>query len=233
LLFVAINRAGDESISGNSTALMFFNYVFGFFLPLAMREKKKEKKAKAPKYVALKKKTVEKSPILDTGKIDPFDDEDSLADAHAQYQALAIESPTWEKLHAIVREVLEFETLDRFIVEFSKTNVSGIYFQGFREDDGAITIEAAANLSVRPEITSEQNTRIIKAGWEPPAGNNPNYAQFLNVEESTLEGVSQLIINTLRDGYGVSLDGLEPVFSVSNGGEMVYVNFAEFKRLTS
>ncbi len=228
-----VSAPSGEAVQSGPTAVLLFNYVFGFFLPLAMREKKrvkKEKKVKAPK---VSKVGAPEPTLIDTGKIDPFDDEDSLADAHEQYQAAAMESPTWEKLHIIVKEVLQYETLDRFIVEFSKTNVSGIYFQGFREDDGAITIEAAANLSVRPEITSEQNTRIIKAGWEPPVGNNPNYAQFLSVEESTLENVSTLIINTLRNGYGASLDGLEPVFSVSNGGEMVYVNFAEFKRLTS
>lgn len=215
LIFKAIADipTGGET-SGSATVLLVFNIAFGFFLPLALREPKKA----AP---------------IDSEKIDPLDDEDLLADAHEQYQAAALQSPTWEKLHALVKEVLEFETLDRFIVEFSKTNIAGIYFQGFREDDGAITIEAAANLSVKPEISPEQNSRIIAAGWEPPAGSNPNYAKFLSVGESTLENVANLIINTLRDGYGASLEGLEPVFSVSNGGELVYVNFAEFKRLTA
>lgn len=215
LIFKAIadTPTGGET-SGSATVLLVFNIAFGFFVPLALREPKKA----AP---------------VDSEKIDPLDDEELLADAHEKYQAAALQSPTWEKLHALVKEVLEFETLDRFIVEFSKTSVAGIYFQGFREDDGAITIEAAANLSVKPEISPEQNSRIIAAGWEPPAGSNPNYAQFLSVGESTLENVSNLIISTLRDGYGASLDGLEPIFSVSNGGELVYVNFAEFKRLTS
>jgi hypothetical protein len=224
ILFSAIGQTpeGGEA-SGSSMVLFFFNYALGFFIPLALRDNNSE----VP--VAVEQKVE----IPDTGKIDPFDDEESLANAHEQYQAAAIQSTTWEKLHALVREVLEFESLDKFILEFSKTNISGIYFQGFREDDGAITIEAAGNLSVRPEISPEQNSRLIAAGWEPPAGSNPNYAQFLSVGESTLENVSQLIIATLRDGYGVSLEGLEPVFSVGVGSEVTLVNFAEFKRLTS
>ena len=219
---------GQEASTG-SIVVLLFNYVFGFFLPLAMRDWNVEQVTEA-KAIKL---TASAPAIVDTGKIDPFDDEDSLADAHEQYQAAALTSPTWEKLHALVKEVLEFESLDQFIIEFSKTNISGIYFQGFREDDGAITIEASANLSVRPEISPEQNSRLIAAGWEPPAGSNPNYAQFLSIGESSIESVAQLIITTLRDGYGASLDGLEPVFSVGVGSQIALVNFAEFKRLTS
>lgn len=238
LMFKSIMETptGGE-VPASTTALMFFNYAFGFFLPLAMRlgterAPKFLSGKKAPKPQVIKKKSNDVH-VLNTSKIDPLDDEDSLADAHEQYQLAAQANPTWEKLHEVVKEVLQYESLDRFILEFSKTTISGIYFQGFKEEDGAITIEASGNLSVKPEISSEQNARIIKAGWEPPAGNNPNYAQFLSIEESTLENVATLIITTLRDGYGTSLAGLEPVFSVSDGGEIVYVNFEDFKRLTA
>ena len=88
-------------------------------------------------------------------------------------------------------------------------------------------------MSVRPEVTSEQNRNIIRSGWEPPAGENPNYVKFLDLTQSNLEFISSLIISTLRDGYGVGLEGLQPVFSVSMDGEIIYVDFEEFKRLTS
>jgi hypothetical protein len=51
--------------------------------------------------------------------------------------------------------------------------------------------------------------------------------------QSNLKFIAELILTTLRDGYGAAIDGLEPVFSVSMGGEIIYVDFAEFKRLTS
>ena len=216
LVFNAIieTPSGGELPTG-STVLMIFNYIFGFFLPVAMR---------------IKPKKVDE---VATDRIDPFDNEESLADAHEEYQLLLDRNQTWESLQKLVREVLEYETLERFSISFSKTNIAGIYFQGYLEEDGAVTIEAAADLSVRPRITAEQNTRIIQLGWAPPAKNLPNYLRFLEVDESTLDDVTNLVISTLRDGYGASLEGLEPVFSVATGEGTIYVNFEEFKKLVA
>lgn len=216
LIFNAIiETPSGEAVPTGSTVLLIFNYIFGFFLPVAMRIK--------PKNVV----------EVSTDRIDPFDNEESLADAHEEYQLLLDRNQTWESLRKTVREVLEYETLDRFSISFSKTNVAGIYFQGYLEEDGAVTIEAAADLSVRPRITAEQNARIIQLGWAPPAKNLPNYLRFLEVDESTLDDVTDLVISTLRDGYGASLEGLEPVFTVATGEGTIYVNFEEFKKLVA
>jgi len=216
LIFNAIiETPSGEAVSTGPTVLLIFNYIFGFFLPVAMR---------------IKPKTVVE---VSTDRIDPFDNEESLADAHEEYQLLRDRNQTWDSLRKLVREVLEYETLDRFSISFSKTNVAGIYFQGYLEEDGAVTIEASADLSVRPRITAEQNARIIQLGWEPPAKNLPNYLRFLEVDQSTLDGVTDLVVSTLRDGYGASIEGLEPVFTVATGEGTIYVNFEEFKKLVA
>jgi serine/threonine protein kinase len=213
LIFNSLGSLPEDAELPNSTGfLLLANWILGFFF----------------KYFATPRARKQET---SSEKIDAFDDEDALADLHEKYQ-LVEQGSSWEKLQSIVQEVLVFEGMERFNIEFSQTNIAGIYFQGYREEDGAITIEAAANLSVKPKITTEQSSRIIAAGWEPPAGSNPNFIQFLEINESSLEAVASLIINTLRDGYGASLEGLEPIFSVSNGGEVTYVNFEEFKRLT-
>lgn len=238
LIFNAIieTPSGGEIPTG-STVLLIFNYIFGFFLPIAMKLKPKSREitsansAPVPSKAAKLGEEDSTENVLSTERIDPFDNEESLADAHEEYQLLMDRNQTWESLKESVRDVLEYETLERFSISFSKTNVAGIYFQGYLEEDGAITIEAAANLSVRPRITTEQNARIIQLGWAPPAKNLPNYLRFLEVEESTLDHVATLVVSTLRDGYGASLVGLEPMFSVATGEGTIYVNFEEFKRL--
>ena len=211
-----------------ATVIWVVNYIFGFFLPLAMRQKKSTQLAQVP---------VAKSqlPYTDPSygeKIDPFDDEEYFANAQAKLQKEP-KGNSWLVLRDEIMEILNDSGIERFNIEFARTNLSGIYFQGFLEKSGCVTIEAAANLSVRPEITSEQNRNIIRSGWEPPAGDNPNYIKFLDLTQSNLEFIAELIISTLRDGYGATIDGLEPVFSISMGGEIIYVDFAEFKRLTS
>jgi hypothetical protein len=68
---------------------------------------------------------------------------------------------------------------------------------------------------------------------EPEVDIPPNYIKFLDLTQSNVDFIAELIISTLRDGYGAAIDGLEPVFSISMGGEIIYVDFEEFKRLTS
>ena len=167
----------------------------------------------------------------DEDKIDPFDDEEYFANAQSKLKKEPKKS--WNELRDEVTEILNHSGIEGFNIEFAQPDIAGIYFQGFRDKSGCITIEAAANLSVRPEITPEQNRNIIRTGWEPPAGDNPNYVKFLDLAQSNLRFIAELILTTLRDGYGAGIDGLEPVFSVSMGGDVIYVDFAEFKRLTS
>ena len=219
-----------------ATVIWMVNYIYGFFLPLAIRPKKNSQLLQAPvtesKLPSTDASDDEKIDPFDDEKIDPFDDDEYFANAQAKLQKEP-KGKSWLVLRDEVKEILNHSGIERFNIEFAQSNLSGIYFQGFLEKSGCVTIEAAANLSVRPEITSEQNRNIIRAGWEPPAGDNPNYIKFLDLTQSNLEFITELIISTLRDGYGAAIDGLEPVFSVSMGGEVIYVDFAEFKRLTS
>ncbi len=129
--------------------------------------------------------------------------------------------------------ILTESGIDSFNIEFAQPLISGIYFQGYREKSGCITIEAAANLSVRPELTREQGRNIIRAGWEPPVDDNPNYVKFLDLTQSNLEFIVALIIKTLKEGYVVAIDGLQPVFRVSIDGEVTSISFEDFKNLTS
>ena len=211
-----------------ATVIWMINYIYGFFLPLALRPKKTPQLVQVP----VTESNLPYTDASDGEKIDPFDDEEYFANAQAKLQKEP-KGKSWLVLRDEVIEILNHSGIERFNIEFAQTNLSGIYFQGFLEKSGCVTIEAAANLSVRPEITSEQNRNIIRAGWEPPAGDNPNYIKFLDLTQSNLEFITELIISTLRDGYGAAIDGLEPVFSISMGGEVIYVDFAEFKRLTS
>jgi hypothetical protein len=218
-----------------ATIIWIINYILGFFLPVVMKYDSREtgdenlEKSKKAKADDKKAKADDKSA---TDKIDPFDDEEYFANAQARLQKEP-KKKSWNDLRDAVTEILNHTGIEGFNIEFAQPDISGIYFQGFRDKSGCITIEAAANLSVRPEITSEQNRNIIRAGWEPPAGENPNYIKFLDLTQSKLEFIAELMISTLRDGYGAPIDGLDPVFSVSMGGEVIYVDFAEFKRLTS
>lgn len=211
-----------------ATVLWLLNFAFGFFLPLALRS---NSRTVIPEETAQAINASSAYPSVDD-KIDPFDDEEYFANAQAKLKKEA-KSRTWNDLRDEISKILTHSGIESFNIEFAQPDISGIYFQGFREKSGCITIEAAANLSVRPEITSDQNRNIIRAGWEPPAGDNPNYVKFLDLTQSNLEFITELIINTLRDGYGVAIEGLAAVFSVSMGGEIIYVDFEEFKRLTS
>ena len=227
--FNAIFTTPDGGTLPTVPGLIFlFNYLAGFFLPLAMRLGRLQNAILAPET----KDKVSAVQSSDEDKIDPFDDEEYFANAQSKLKKEP-KKKSWNELRDEVIEILNHSGIEGFNIEFAQPDISGIYFQGFRDKSGCITIEAAANLSVRPEITPEQNRNIIRTGWEPPAGDNPNYVKFLDLTQSNLKFIAELILTTLRDGYGAGIDGLEPVFSVSMGGEIIYVDFAEFKRLTS
>jgi len=224
---IASTPSGSE-VATYATVVWVLNYIFGFFLPLAMRRGKVADQVQSPE----PSNQLPSTYLAEGEKIDPFDDEEYFANAQAKLKKEPVQQ-TWLLLGDEVTKILNHSGIENFNVTFAQKDIEGIYFQGFREKSGCITIEAASSLSVRPEVTSEQNRNIIRSGWEPPAGENPNYVKFLDLTQSNLEFISSLIISTLRDGYGVDLVGLQPVFSVSMGGEIIYVDFEEFKRLTS
>ena len=238
LLFIFGSQMQENETTPSFATSMFslivvVNYIYGFFLPIFLRVSKVSAVIEDAAEVTEDKPENQPAQVRvldDAYKIDPSDNEDYLADAFERI-AKGPETQTWETLRVKVREVLDFDGIDRFSIEFSRDHIAGIYFQGFKEVSGCVTIEASANLSVRPELTSEQNRNIIKAGWEPPTPDNPNYVKFLDLTQSNFDYISELVVTTLRDGYGVRLAGLEPVFKVGIGGEVEYMNFEDFKAL--
>ena len=223
-----VSTPEGSEVATYATVIWALNLFYGFFLPVAMRLKTSDDEVEARPVFS----KIETAKPTESEKIDPFDDEEYFANAQAKLQKEP-KKKSWNELRDEVIEILDHSGIEGFNIEFAQPDIAGIYFQGFRDKSGCITIEAAANLSVRPEITPEQNRNIIRTGWEPPAGDNPNYVKFLDLTQSNLKFIAELILTTLRDGYGAGIDGLEPVFSVSMGGEIIYVDFAEFKRLTS
>lgn len=223
-----VSTPEGSEIATYATVIWGFNLLYGFFLPVAMRFKTSDDEVETRPVFS----KIETTKPTESEKIDPFDDEEYFANAQAKLQKEP-KKKSWNELRDEVTEILNHSGIEGFNIEFAQPDISGIYFQGFRDKSGCITIEAAANLSVRPKITPEQNRNIIRTGWEPPAGDNPNYVKFLDLNQSNLKFIAELILTTLRDGYGAGIDGLEAVFSVSMGGDVIYVDFAEFKRLTS
>lgn len=223
-----VSTPEGSEVATYATVIWGFNLLYGFFLPVAMRFKTSHDEVETRPVFS----KIETTKPTESEKIDPFDDEEYFANAQAKLQKEP-KKKSWNELRDEVTEILNHSGIEGFNIEFAQPDISGIYFQGFRDKSGCITIEAAANLSVRPKITPEQNRNIIRTGWEPPAGDNPNYVKFLDLTQSNLKFIAELILTTLRDGYGAGIDGLEPVFSVSMGGDVIYVDFAEFKRLTS
>ncbi len=73
--------------------------------------------------------------------------------------------------------------------------------QGYSEPGGYITVEAAANESVKPDLGVANRKGLIKVGWEPPSDGLPNYIKFLDLKESENTEIAKLFVETLRDGY--------------------------------
>ncbi len=127
-------------------------------------------------------------------------------------ESSATSNPDYTKAHANWDEVEQvFSALlakigrKKFVIGVESNHVKGIFFQGYSEPDGAFTIEAAADLSVRPKITIEQRANLKSLGWDSPEEGLPNFIQFLSVEESNVAHMSRLFANTLKDGYGLNI----------------------------
>ena len=166
--------------------VFFIHFVMGFFFPLFLKFDK------------------------------PFSKSPDLPDVDSALQkSTVVPKASWNILNIEVIKLLKSFGQGNFGFSISARNIEGIYFQGYYEKAGQITIEAAANLSVRPEITVHQNRELIRLGWEPPAGDNPNYIQFLNLDQSSFEFVAELVVKSVRDGYGADLEGLFAGLTVS------------------
>jgi serine/threonine protein kinase len=112
---------------------------------------------------------------------------------------------TWEEIEAFFAKVLSKKDGKRFIFEIESDVISDIYFQGYSESDSSRTIEAAADLSVRPRPTDDQKNKMAKIGWELPSEGLPNFIMFLDVNESGYRSLASIFTRSLKEGYGLEI----------------------------
>jgi tRNA A37 threonylcarbamoyladenosine modification protein TsaB len=104
----------------------------------------------------------------------------------------------------IEREIVNFlirAGKSQFVIPFSSDERNEIYFQGFFDDEGRVTIEAVSNNYLQKKLTMAQHAAMIDLGWEPPTEGIPNYIKFLDFEGSKKTKLARLISDTLRLGY--------------------------------
>ena len=112
---------------------------------------------------------------------------------------------TWEEVERFFIQALSSKRGKRFIFEIESSVYTDIYFQGYSEPDLSRTIEAAADLSVRPRLSDKQKLSMSAIGWDLPSEDLPNFIMFLESAESGDRSLAQIFTKTLREGYGLEL----------------------------
>ena len=112
---------------------------------------------------------------------------------------------TWEEVERFFVQALSNKRGKRFIFEIESSVYTDIYFQGYSEPDLSRTIEAAADLSVRPKLSDKQKLAMSVIGWDLPSEDLPNFIMFLESSESGDRSLAQIFTKTLREGYGLEL----------------------------
>jgi hypothetical protein len=112
---------------------------------------------------------------------------------------------TWEEVEKFFIHSLSSKRGKRFIFEIESDVYKDIYFQGYSEPDLSRTIEAAADLSVRPNLSDKQKLAMSVIGWDLPSEDLPNFIMFLESAESGDRSLAQIFTKTLREGYGLEL----------------------------
>ena len=112
---------------------------------------------------------------------------------------------TWEEVEKFFVHSLSSKRGKRFIFEIESDVYKDIYFQGYSEPDQSRTIEAAADLSVRPKLSDKQKLAMSVIGWDLPSEDLPNFIMFLETNESGDQSLAQVFTRTLREGYALEL----------------------------
>jgi serine/threonine protein kinase len=112
---------------------------------------------------------------------------------------------TWAEVETFFIQALSNKRGKRFIFEIESNIYTDIYFQGYSEPDLSRTIEAAADLSVRPKLSDKQKLAMSVIGWDLPSEDLPNFIMFLESSESGDRSLAQIFTRTLREGYGLEL----------------------------
>ena len=112
---------------------------------------------------------------------------------------------SWAEVETFFVQALSNKRGKRFIFEIESDVYTDIYFQGYSEPDLSRTIEAAADLSVRPKLTDAQKLSMSVIGWDLPSEDLPNFIMFLESAESGDRSLAAIFARTLREGYGLEL----------------------------
>jgi len=112
---------------------------------------------------------------------------------------------SWSVVESTIFEYLAARKGKQFTIEILSNAYTGIYFQGYSEPGGYITVEAASNISVKPPLEAENRKGLIKIGWEPPSDGLPNFIKFLDLKESENSEIAKLFVETLQDGYKLEI----------------------------
>lgn len=112
---------------------------------------------------------------------------------------------SWAEVETFFVQALSSKRGKRFIFEIESDAYTDIYFQGYSEPDLSRTIEAAADLSVRPKLKDSQKLSMSVIGWDLPSEDLPNFIMFLESSESGDRSLAGIFARTLREGYGLEL----------------------------
>ena len=179
VLYVDIVVSGNEPSPGWVGLIFFLNFISGFWSYSVIREKLSGKPKLDKKSRQAKKE--ELASVVTGGH------------------------QSWEEVKETFKSALAKHKGTRFIIEILSAEYTDIYFQGYSEPDGAWTIEAAADLAVRPHLSEDQKVKMSMIGWERPSEGLPNFIMFLQADESDDDDLAEIFTKSLRDGYGLSI----------------------------
>jgi len=120
----------------------------------------------------------------------------------------------WAEVETFFIQALSNKRGKRFIFEIESNIYTDIYFQGYSEPDLSRTIEAAADLSVRPKLSDKQKLAMSVIGWDLPSEDLPNFIMFLESSESGDRSLAQIFTRTLREGYALELGSFSVIAPV-------------------
>lgn len=165
------------------------------------KKSKKAKKTENPSTVSVQDvdETLDKPEISQV--ITPETVDSAISDPLVTDSKLTTADNSWEAVQALIFDYLASRKGKQFTIDILSLKFDGVYLQGYSEQGGYITVEAAANESVKPPLEVVNRKGLIKIGWEPPSEGLPNFIKFLDLQESENLEISKLFVATLRDGY--------------------------------
>ena len=198
------NQSGEEA-SGLATIIFLLgiaNSFYGF-------KKVKDSLVASVKPVEQETLQVEKPPTVPAAQETPLVEMPRTAKVEIREgengSQLVATQRTWAEVETFFIQALSNKRGKRFIFEIESNIYTDVYFQGYSEPDLSRTIEAAADLSVRPKLSDKQKLAMSVIGWDLPSEDLPNFIMFLESSESGDRSLAQIFTKTLREGYGLEL----------------------------